>query len=92
MYICIYIYIYIYVCVCVYIYIYNSLSAGGYEAALDGRHASSRPIPLHYTALRNLLIDVGPLASGLSFYPEAGLSHLGAGLSRVPPPSEKGTT
>ncbi|KAJ1490252.1 hypothetical protein T484DRAFT_1777818 [Baffinella frigidus] len=36
---------------------------GGYEASLDGRHAASRPIPLHYTALRNLLMDVAPLAS-----------------------------
>jgi hypothetical protein len=36
---------------------------GGYEASLDGRHAAARAIPLHYTALRNLLIDVGALAA-----------------------------
>jgi len=36
---------------------------GGFEAALDGRHIACRPIPVHYVALRNALMQVNQLAS-----------------------------
>mmetsp|Transcript_12410 Transcript_12410/g.31150 ORF Transcript_12410/g.31150 Transcript_12410/m.31150 type:complete len:886 (-) Transcript_12410:127-2784(-) len=36
---------------------------GGFEAGLDGRHIACRPIPVHYVALRNALMQVQPLAS-----------------------------
>ena len=35
---------------------------GAYEACLDGRHGTCRPLPLHYIAVRDLLLDVGLLA------------------------------
>jgi len=36
---------------------------GGSEAALDGRHTACRPIPEHYRAVRDLLIDIRALAA-----------------------------
>lgn len=37
---------------------------GGFEAGLDGRHIACRPIPVHYTALRNALMQVAALSQG----------------------------
>ncbi len=39
---------------------------GGFEAALDGRHNACRPLPVHYTALRNSLMQVSQLAASES--------------------------
>eukprot|EP00277_Geminigera_cryophila_P023616 CAMPEP_0179485984 /NCGR_PEP_ID=MMETSP0799-20121207/62435_1 /TAXON_ID=46947 /ORGANISM="Geminigera cryophila, Strain CCMP2564" /LENGTH=360 /DNA_ID=CAMNT_0021300583 /DNA_START=204 /DNA_END=1283 /DNA_ORIENTATION=- len=36
---------------------------GAYEACLDGRHGACRHIPLHYTAVRDLLLDIPNLAA-----------------------------
>jgi len=39
-----------------------SWRAGAYEACLDGRHGACRHIPAHYSALRDLLLDIANLA------------------------------
>jgi hypothetical protein len=36
---------------------------GGFEAGLDGRHNSCRPLPTHYIALRNSLMRISELAA-----------------------------
>ena len=36
---------------------------GAYEACLDGRHGACRPLPAHYNAVRDLLLDISALSS-----------------------------